>query len=387
MVLDTLDPSASGMSVSSGNLDAEGNSGGPFTPSSIVYTLANRGAFALDYSVVADVSWVDVSGGSGTINPDGTANVTVTINSNANSFPNGGYSGSLFFSNLTDGEGDATRGVSLLVGVAGLIYSENMDTNPGWDTAGQWAYGVPTGGGGQYGNADPTSGYTGNNVMGYNLSGDYANNLSETHMTSTAFDCSDLAGVSLKFWRFLNVEQPDYDHASISVSNDGENFTTIWANDATIEDNSWSQQEIDISSTADGQANVYVRWTMGTTDTSWQYSGWNIDDVEIWGLASGTSPAGDTPTFKLALGNYPNPFNPLTKIEFTLERTGNATVNVYDLQGRLVRSLVDQVLGEGPHSVIWDGMDGSGQRAGSGVYFARLVSGGQVADHKMVLLK
>ncbi len=51
-----------------------------------------------------------------------------------------------------------------------LQYSWSMDTNPGWTTEGDWAFGKPTGGGGGFGNPDPTSGYTGDNVYGYNLS-------------------------------------------------------------------------------------------------------------------------------------------------------------------------------------------------------------------------
>ena len=389
VTLDTFDPNASGMNVSGGSLSAEGDSGGPFAPASQSWTVTNNGVASLDFQVLADVNWVDISGGSGTLAPGAEATVTATVNSSANSLPNGGYTGNVYFTNLTDGDGDAVRTVALLVGVPELVHGVNMDVNPGWTMTGQWAHGVPTGGGGAYGNPDPTSGHTGSNVLGYNLAGDYANNLAQTHLTSTAFDCSNLSGVTLKFWRYLNVEQPSYDHAYVSVSNDGVNFTQVWTNGGGVEDSAWSQQEFDISAVADGQATVYLRWTMGATDGSWTFSGWNIDDVELWGLAAGggETPAGQTPNFKLSLGNYPNPFNPLTRVQFTLDRTGPATLKVFDLQGRLVRELVDQVLVEGPHSIVWDGNDGQGQRVGSGVYFARLVSGGQVAEHKMVLLK
>ena len=161
-----------------------------------------------------------------------------------------------------------------------LQYSWNMDTNPGWTTQGLWAWGQPTGGGGQYGGPDPTSGYTGSNVFGYNLSGDYENGLSETHLTTTAIDCTGLTDVTLEFRRWLGVERSTYDHAYIRVSNNGTSWTTIWQNpDSQIEDSSWTLQDFDISSVADGQSTVYVRWTMGTTDGSWQFCGWNIDDV------------------------------------------------------------------------------------------------------------
>jgi lysyl endopeptidase len=97
--------------------------------------------------------------------------------------------------------------------------------------------------------------------------------------------------------------------------------------------------------------------------------------------------AGNLPAAGLSLGNYPNPFNPVTRVQFNLEAAGHASLTVYDIQGRRVRELVDGPLTEGEHTAIWDGTDDRGRRVGSGLYFARLSSGGQVAEHKMVLLK
>jgi len=165
-----------------------------------------------------------------------------------------------------------------------VIYDFPMNTSPGWSTQGLWAFGHPTGGGGQYGCPDPSNGHTGTNVYGYNLNGDYENNLPERHLTSTALDCTGVTGVKLAFWRWLGVEQPSYDHAYVRVSNDGTSWTTVWQNTGTVEDGAWIYQELDISSVADNRPTVYLRWTMGTTDYTWQYCGWNIDDVQIIGV-------------------------------------------------------------------------------------------------------
>ncbi|UCE59670.1 MAG: S8 family serine peptidase [Phycisphaerales bacterium] len=172
-------------------------------------------------------------------------------------------------------------------------YEWTMNTNPGWSVEGLWAWGQPTGGGGQYGGPDPTSGYTGTNVYGYNLSGDYENSLPETHLTTTAIDCTDLVEVSVTFQRWLGVEVNTYDHAYFRVSNNGSTWTTVWQNSAQVADTAWTLQEFDISAIADNQPTVYLRWTMGTTDTSWQFCGWNIDDVQIWGRNTGTATCSD----------------------------------------------------------------------------------------------
>jgi hypothetical protein len=170
---------------------------------------------------------------------------------------------------------------SLTVGVAQLIEHATMDQNPNWTTEGLWSWGQPTGGGGQYGNPDPTSGATGNNVIGYNLNGDYENNLSEKHLVAGPFNLSGNQNTQLQFSRYLNVEQPVYDHASIAVKSGAGSWQTIWTNSSEITDSQWQTVSYDISAMADDSDSVWVRWTMGSTDSAWQYSGWNIDDVSI----------------------------------------------------------------------------------------------------------
>ena len=288
MAIDTIWPGASGITVTPGGTFApEGPAGGPFTPASQVYVIRNQNDFPLNYSVTTPAGWLTITNGSGTIAAGNTANVQVALNAGANSFSNGRYDAMVDFTNTTDHDGDTTRPVTLFVGVPEQVHYWDMNTNPGWTTQGQWAYGTPIGGGGEHGNNDPTSGATGTKVYGYNLSGDYVNNMPQYNLTTTAIDCSELSRVSLRFKRYLNVEQPAYDHAYVRVSNNGTTWTTIWENGSEVTDSSWQSVEYDIADVADGQSTVYVRWTMGTTDSSWLYSGWNVDDVAIWGVVAG----------------------------------------------------------------------------------------------------
>ncbi len=162
-----------------------------------------------------------------------------------------------------------------------------LDTSPSWTTEGQWAFGVPQGTG-----DDPSSGYTGSNVYGYNLSGSYTNSMSEMNLTSLPINCASLQDVEVRFARWLGVESASYDHASFKVSSNGSTWTTIWNHTgSSFQDSEWQIQTYDISSIADQQATVYLRWTMGTTDSSVVYSGWNIDDISIWASAAGPAPS------------------------------------------------------------------------------------------------
>ncbi len=158
----------------------------------------------------------------------------------------------------------------------------NLSEEPsGWTMQGLWDWGTPTGSGGSYGNPDPVSGHTGSAVFGYNLNGDYPNDMLAQHLTSPPINCSQLSNVHLRFWRWLGVEEPQYDHASVSVSNNGTNWITVWQNSETITDDSWTLVDYDISLAADGNATVYLRWTMGSSDPGWTYCGWNIDDIAL----------------------------------------------------------------------------------------------------------
>jgi hypothetical protein len=85
--------------------------------------------------------------------------------------------------------------------------------------------------------------------------------------------------------------------------------------------------------------------------------------------------------------NTPNPFNPTTTISFTLPERGRVTLAIYDVRGRLVRTLVDESVGEGYQERLWDGKDAKGARVSSGVYFYTLAAGDRTITKKMLLLK
>lgn len=89
--------------------------------------------------------------------------------------------------------------------------------------------------------------------------------------------------------------------------------------------------------------------------------------------------------------NYPNPFNPATIIAFTIPGDSSvrrsALLNVYDVRGRLVRTLVNGPVTGGRHEISWDGRNNGGTEVSSGVYFARFASGGTRSVRKMVLIR
>jgi subtilisin family serine protease len=183
---------------------------------------------------------------------------------------------------VTDGIRQHSRSTEIAV-VPNAIYWATMDNDPNWQLDPGWAWGVPTGEGSW--NGDPNSAYTGENVIGYELSGDYEDSMLEArYATVGPIDCRGYRNITVSFRRWLGLESP-YDDAAVQVSNDGTNWVDIFKPGYShISDQAWHLVEYAVpASVADDKPAVYFRWAMGPTDDSVTYPGWNIDDVQITG--------------------------------------------------------------------------------------------------------
>ena len=130
---------------------------------------------------------------------------------------------------------------------------------------------------------------------------------------------------------------------------------------------------------------------------------WGLDDVNydagtpmmppvgIWDYCTdvSTDVPGDLPrpvvTIHLAQ-NYPNPFRARTAIQFDAVEPGNAVIQVFDVTGRKVRTLLERRVDEGAHVVHWNGVDDLGRSVSPGVYFYTLKLGGGSATKRMIYL-
>lgn len=94
----------------------------------------------------------------------------------------------------------------------------------------------------------------------------------------------------------------------------------------------------------------------------------------------------DMPARTRLLGNYPNPFNPVTVIAYELAAPGRVTLRIYDLRGRLVTTLVDENQGAGRYETTWRGCDGHGRTSASGTYFAQMAVDGRLEGTQAITL-
>jgi hypothetical protein len=85
--------------------------------------------------------------------------------------------------------------------------------------------------------------------------------------------------------------------------------------------------------------------------------------------------------------NYPNPANPMTSILFSIRTASDVVINIYDVNGRLIKSLVNQRLPAGEHTIIWNGLDNNAKVVSSGIYFYKFTAGDYSETKKIVLIR
>ena len=115
-----------------------------------------------------------------------------------------------------------------------------------------------------------------------------------------------------------------------------------------------------------------------------------FDDLDVEKISSTTAVkgvSGNTPHVFDLSNNYPNPFNPSTKMNYSIPRDGMVSLIVYNVLGQQVRTLVNAPMTAGQYSITWDGRNDAGSVLSSGVYFYRLQAGAMAIVKKMLLLK
>ncbi len=262
--------------------------GGTVPSDGSTYTLRNLTTEAHSWSATLDVTWAQVKISSSTIPSGGSATATVSlIPAVVQSLPGGVYQGNLRIIERASGHVHV-HPLKLTVAVTPVVaYSFDLSSDPGWPRTGEWAWGKPAGlGGGSYGNTDPASGYTGQNVFGVNLAGNHSlPNGGPYTLTAGPFDLTGYTATKLHFRRWLNSDYEPYVSATVEVSTNGSTWQPVWRNgSAYITESAWSLQDIDLSAYADGQASVFVRWTYTIFSYAWPLSGWNIDDIQLLGI-------------------------------------------------------------------------------------------------------
>jgi len=240
-----------------------------------------------------------------------------------------------------------------------------------WTYTGDWEWATPGNGGGH--------------ALTYGPS--YPLNVNDPASMDFGYDLSPYSAARITLYHRNALLGGDT--CFVRISNDGGvSWNTVGAITG-YPGSSFYYDEYDISSSLDPGQHDYRIGFMFSSDGVQQSGILKIDDIG-WAIGpmTGIVDNPDNLPVELALGqNYPNPFNPQTNIYFELPSRSDVTLDIFDVLGRKIASLVDEQLDAGSYSVIWDGRDNSGNMASSGIYFYRLSTDLGVRQAKMTLLK
>jgi len=221
------------------------------------------------------------------------------------------------------------------------------------------------------------------------------------HQGNAAMDIQDNSGTASSFYHTASYNVTGYTELevefwfrAVSMENNedfwlqyynGSSWQTVatWASGVDFQNNNFYHEVVAISSSQYSfPTNARLRFmcdASGNTDDVY------IDEIEFRGM-SGTSGLAKTNSMipeKFALSqNYPNPFNPTTEIAFTLSQASHVTLEIYNILGQRVVTLVNDYREVGTYTVTWDASNQS-----SGIYFYRIATSSGTVAKKMVLLK
>ena len=172
----------------------------------------------------------------------------------------------------------------------------------------------------------------------------------------------------------------------------------IGKNDSSTVINGFWDMEIsglDSSAGGSGRTTASMKTESNFTDAGWDFTNtWLIDIAENdgypvlkWELFGADIEPKIMPDNYVLEQNYPNPFNPSTKISYQIPSATSVKIDIYDMSGRKVKTLVDMFASAGTYSVVWNGRNDKGDTVASGIYVYRMTADDHIVTRKMVFMK
>lgn len=271
---------------------------------------------------------------------------------------------------------------------------------PGED-GGQWVWGPVAVDHGPGGAA------SGANVWAVSTTENYANNV-DVYLLTQLLDLTEVGSPMLSFDHWYEFEATTtgqtlrgFDGGNVAIStNAGDTWTIVEPVDGyddagvpgldqepgfSSSSEEWLHEVFDLTEFV-GRV-VTLRFRVGS-DAGVNMAGWFIDNLSLVDALAIEDDEAQPTVFSARLDqNYPNPFNPSTTIAFSIPAKQALSLQIYNVSGQLVKTLVNRSMEAGTHRVSWDGSNDLGGSVTSGVYFYRLKTDGFESTKRMVLLK
>jgi hypothetical protein len=187
----------------------------------------------------------------------------------------------------------------------------------------------------------------------------------------------------IKFWARSYSDIYGLEKFNVGVSTtwaQPEDFTIISGNSPISAPTEWTEYSYILSDYADDSVYIAIQCVSNDAHV------FMVDDVRVLVCDDAIDPV--VPALTTALHpNYPNPFNPETTLSYSLKQGENVRLEIYNVKGQLVRTLVNENKPAGTHKVIWNGVDSNNRPVASGIYYYKLTAGKYSDSRKMILMK
>jgi len=208
-----------------------------------------------------------------------------------------------------------------------------------------------------------------------------------TTLVSPRLDLAIDGTVLLRYWRWFTNDTggASGDEWLVQVSND-DGHTWVDVERTTASLRSWLQVEVELGALLPLTDQMRVRFRATDVEAPSIVEA-AVDDIEIVYIGLTPGSVAEETAVPFGFAALTNPVRPGGVVRFGLDRTGPASLLVFDVQGRAVRRLAEGTLPAGAHAVSWDGRDDGGHALPAGMYFYRLETGGRAASRKVLLTR
>jgi len=185
----------------------------------------------------------------------------------------------------------------------------------------------------------------------------------------------------IKFWARSLTAEYGLERFKVGVSTTGtnpNNFTIISGTNYIQAPVDWTEYIYNIPAS---RVPVYIGIQCVSND-AWFFM---VDDVRVNG-SDGDDPVVPVVATELK-NNFPNPFNPETTIAYSVKEASPVSIEIYNVKGQLVKTLVNDAKEAGNHSVTWKGTDNNGRSVSSGIYYYKMIAGQYSSTKKMIMMK
>jgi hypothetical protein len=209
-----------------------------------------------------------------------------------------------------------------------------------------------------------------------------------TTLVSPLFNLEGAASATLSYWRWF-YSNPGDDWWTVDVTADGENWVHIEETQQSA--NVWNQFTFEVSDYVGFTRHFQVRFIAADRGSVSLVEA-AVDDFSLDVVRPPTAglPAEDVEAVRVSSGIVscsPNPFNPHVSIVYRIGLEAPVRLQIYDVTGRLVRTLVDGPVAAGEHTVAFDGRNAAGSSAASGVYFLHMETPEIMQVRQLTLIK